>query len=376
MSSVFPSLVGGKIPALNGWRAVCILLVLLHHSKWVPGGPDWYVTGLGGLGVRFFFVISGFLITLLLLREEKETGGLDIRAFFKRRSLRILPVYYFFLAVVLVLQLATPYQLSGLEWVGNLTFTRNYFGSDWTTGHLWSLAVEQQFYLLWPFAFRALTPLLTPRRAMMWLAVPLILCPVLWLVSALAGIQGLLGTASFFLNADALAGGCALAIALWHWGDRIEAFLARRANMLALGGAVLALAPVWIAPLLRGYLFPLNFGFPTLQCLAMVVLIALSIRAGRSTFMQWLDWRWVSFIGTISYSLYMWQQVFCTKPAVFGASPAWWNSFPFWIAAAFLAAIASYYFVERPFLRMKRSKACVAPEPVRVEDLHTCVNEK
>src|SRR5688500_368008 len=107
MSPVFPSLAKGKIPALNGWRAVCILLVLLHHSKWVSGGPDWYVTGLGGLGVRFFFVISGFLITLLMLREEKDTGKLDVGAFFKRRSLRILPIYYVFLGVVLILQLTT-----------------------------------------------------------------------------------------------------------------------------------------------------------------------------------------------------------------------------------------------------------------------------
>ena len=378
MSSVFPSLAKGKIPALNGWRAVCILLVLLHHSKWVPGGPDWYVSGLGGLGVRFFFVISGFLITLLMLREEKETGRLDVGAFFKRRSLRILPVYYVFLSVVLILQLTTPYELSNEEWLGNLTFTRNYFGSDWTTGHLWSLAVEQQFYLLWPFAFRALTPIKTPRRALAWLAVPLVLCPVLWLAGSLARVQGVLGLGSFFLNADALAAGCVLAIALWHWGDRIDRFLSRRTNLLTLAAAVLALAPVWIAPLLRSYLFAFTFTFPTLQCLAMVLLIATSIRANRSLAMQWLDWRGVAFIGTISYSLYMWQQIFCTKPEVFGAKASWWNSFPLWTMAAFLAALVSYYAVERPFLALKKSKARpeAAAGSVLTDELPVCPSEK
>lgn len=376
MSDVFPSLAGGKIPALNGWRAVCILLVLVHHSKWVPGGPDFYVTGLGGLGVRFFFVISGFLITLLMLREEKDSGCVDVVAFFKRRSLRILPVYFVFLGAVLVLQLATPYTLSGEEWVGNLTFTRNYFGRDWTTAHLWSLGVEQQFYLLWPFAFRAIAPLRTPRRALAWLGLTMVVSPILWLINSFAKLGGVLGLGSFFLNVDALAVGCALAIGLWHWGDLVEAFLSRWANLLLLLAVVAALAPVWITPFLRGYLFALTLAFPTLQCLAMAFLIALSIRAARSVALAWLDWSWVSFVGVISYSLYMWQQIFCTKPSVFGATPAWWNSFPLWTLAAFLAALASYYLVERPFLRLKRPHAGVEAAPMPVDELPACPGEK
>ncbi|QJE96967.1 acyltransferase family protein [Luteolibacter luteus] len=372
----FPSLQGGKIPALNGWRAVCISLVLLHHSKWVPGGPDFNITGFGGLGVRFFFVISGFLITVLMLREVATKGHLEVGAFFKRRCLRILPVYYAFLAAVFLLQLGTPYELSLQEWIGNLTFTKNYFGSDWTTGHLWSLAVEQQFYLLWPFAFRALAPLASPRRALAWLSLPMLLCPVLWAIGSITGIKGPLNLGSFFINADALATGCALAVLLWHWGDKVSAWFARKSVFLLMAGTFAVAASLWLAPQLRGVLFALTFTFPTLQNLGLALLLALSIQAGRSRLLAWLDWSWIAFIGTVSYSLYMWQQIFCTKPEVFGASPAWWNSFPLWVVAAFLAALASYYLVERPFLRMKRRHTSSPVESLRTDEIPACPGEK
>ncbi|WP_265594652.1 acyltransferase [Haloferula sp. BvORR071] len=367
---------GGKIPALNGWRAVCILLVLLHHSKWVPGGPDFFVTGFGGLGVRFFFVISGFLITVLMLREVAGLGHLEVLSFFKRRCLRILPVYYAFLLVVLLLQLWTPYELSTQEWIGNLTFTKNYFGSDWTTGHLWSLGVEQQFYLLWPFAFRALNPSVAPRRTLAWLALPMLLCPLLWAIGSVAGIQGPLGLGSFLINADSLATGCALAVLLWHWGDKVSGWLATKPALLLAAGALVVAAPLWLSPTLRGVLFALTFSFPTLQNLGLALLLALSIQAGRSRLLAWLDWSWITFIGTVSYSLYIWQQIFCTKPGTFGASTAWWNSFPTWVLAAFLAAIVSYYLVERPFLRMKRRHSTVPAEPVATSELPACPGEK
>ncbi len=364
---------GGKIPALNGWRAVCIALVLLHHSKWTPGGPGIPITGFGGLGVRFFFVISGFLITVLMLREVAGTGHLEVGAFFKRRCLRILPVYYAFLAVVFLLQLWTPYRLSAQEWIGNLTFTKNYFGQDWTTGHLWSLGVEQQFYLLWPFAFKALQPLATPRRALAWLAVPMLVCPVLWAIGSFKGILGLLAQGSFFINADALATGCALAVLLWHWGDKVSAWLTGKTLLLLSTATLVVAAPLWLSLKLHGVLFAASFAFPTLQNFALALLLALSIQAGRSRVLAWLDWSAIAFIGTVSYSLYMWQQIFCTKPETFGASAAWWNSFPTWILAAFLAAVASYYLVERPFLRMKRHRR---PAPVAAGEVPACPAEK
>ena len=351
----YPSILSGAIPSLNGWRAVCIFLVLLDHTRWTTGGSDWKTAGLGGLGVRFFFIISGLLITTLMLREAKRNGSVNVPGFFKRRALRILPVYYAFLLVILILQLATPYQLPVREWIHALTFTKNYSGDEWTTGHLWSLAVEQQFYLFWPFAFRFLDPIGSPARALKWLALPLVLCPVLYGAGLAFGIQGPLDWRSFLINADSLAIGCAAAIILWHGGDRVGRLVQGRMHLLLLMGVLLVSLPFWLHP--RGLLFPLSFALPSLQNLGLVFLLLNSIGTSIHAPLRFLEWRWVSVLGVVSYSLYIWQSLFCTRPEDVGASPSWWNSTPSWMLAALLAAIASYYLIERPFLNLKKRRA-------------------
>ena len=128
-------------------------MVLCGHSQFVNYySPKWnpVLYWLDGPGVLCFFVISGFLITWLLLVENDHRGRISLKHFYIRRALRILPVYYTFLLTVAVLQYFTPYSQNYMEWIGNLTFTQNFIESPHTTGHLWSLSVEEQFYLLWP----------------------------------------------------------------------------------------------------------------------------------------------------------------------------------------------------------------------------------
>ena len=146
-----------RFPSLDGWRAVSILLVLAEHSKNTVGFPKSFgsVFNLfvdGSLGVRFFFVISGFLITHLLLQEQKLTQCISLKNFYIRRALRILPVYFVFLLVIFMLQTFTRWHQPANIWVGNLTFTTDFAAftdpipGRSTTEHLWSLAVEEQFY--------------------------------------------------------------------------------------------------------------------------------------------------------------------------------------------------------------------------------------
>lgn len=99
-----------RLPCLDGWRCLSILLVLISHSKLAPGYPKsatQWVRWLpdGAFGVEFFFVISGFLITFLLLREFQETGTINLKEFFKRRAFRIIPAYAVFLFAILILQM-------------------------------------------------------------------------------------------------------------------------------------------------------------------------------------------------------------------------------------------------------------------------------
>src|SRR5579871_2004433 len=143
-----------RIPTLDGWRAVAILSVVAHHAVtgFYTSEVDYYAHSpavFGAFGVDVFFALSGLLITSLLLDECSETGRISLRGFYVRRAFRILPPYLLLLAAITVAGLWR----SRSEIVGCLVFFRNYVPDAsvgrWTQ-HLWSLAVEEHFYLIWP----------------------------------------------------------------------------------------------------------------------------------------------------------------------------------------------------------------------------------
>ena len=123
-----------NLPSLDGWRALSIALVLLEHASrtmWFPTAFIPFVQH-GGLGVRFFFVISGFLITWLLLKENEFTGSVNLRNFYLRRALRIFPIYFLYL---FVLSSLTSFSQSSYAWVANLTFTTDFYQEARATTH-------------------------------------------------------------------------------------------------------------------------------------------------------------------------------------------------------------------------------------------------
>ncbi len=144
----------GMVPCLGGLRAFAIVCVLVSHFYDFPG--NWRV---GHFGVISFFVISGFLITLLLLRERRRTGKIALGAFFQRRALRILPAYCLLMLVFYGFQLVSIHRISNDTWLAMLTFTQCFVmpTMDPFLNHTWSIAVEEHFYLLWPFLFLRLS---------------------------------------------------------------------------------------------------------------------------------------------------------------------------------------------------------------------------
>jgi peptidoglycan/LPS O-acetylase OafA/YrhL len=142
-----------RFPALDGVRAIAALMVVFFHS----GGPDWVN---GWLGVQIFFVLSGFLITTLLLREQARNGRISLGDFYRRRAFRILPVYFLVLIVTTAgLVVSGHFQDSALgrEFPLYLTFLTE-FAHGGPYGQSWSLGVEQKFYLLWPLLGFVLLP--------------------------------------------------------------------------------------------------------------------------------------------------------------------------------------------------------------------------
>ena len=193
-----------RIPSLDGLRAVAILMVCLSHLAQTKGSPIHNFSSFGNLGVRIFFVISGMLITRLLLDELHRDGSISLKGFYFRRTLRIFPAMWFYMGVVLLLEAAGVLSLLPKDALHAFTYTVNYDQHrSWYIGHLWSLSVEEQFYLLWPMAIW----LGGARVAMRTAIASVILAPLLRLVLILS-VPGAPILEWFPTTCDALATGC------------------------------------------------------------------------------------------------------------------------------------------------------------------------
>lgn len=349
-----------RFPSLDGWRAVSILLVLAAHCKFAAGFPKVLDPPLldpfwssGNLGVRFFFVISGFLITYLLVREFDETGCVSLKGFYIRRALRILPVYAAFLLVVVGLQLFTPFHQTTADWIANATFTTDFHPSSLTTAHLWSLSVEEQFYLLWPFAF-ALIGFQRKRRLCLFLCVPILLAPVFRLMTHTdhypAGMAPFFQVYSFLNYFDSLSIGCLTAILLARFQPEILAFVRRRAALTFAVAVLLVLVPGAVTKVHRWHAITLAFS-ESFQAIGFALLILESVLLPH--LFKPLNWPVMKRIGVLSYSIYIWQEIFCTEPGVFGLKPVWWLSFPGWLVPVFVVAAISFYGFEKPLMALR-----------------------
>jgi peptidoglycan/LPS O-acetylase OafA/YrhL len=337
---------GSRIPSLDGLRAISIAAVLLGHLAGTRGFPDPLSrlirnqhVDIAHLGVRVFFVISGFLITGLLVEEHARTGAISLKRFYLRRTMRIFPAYFALLAIVALLDARRVIDVSTSDFVHALTYTMNYAPDrGWYLGHLWSLAVEEQFYLLWP----AVMLLAAPRRALHVALAVVCVVPVIRVVQATFwhGWLPMVGT-TFETSADAIAVGCVLALAresLW--------------NRVWYRGAV---ESSWMAPalLVVGLLLGLRYrpGIllgESLVNVAIVLVVDRVVRHPEQILGRILNTRALVFIGTLSYSIYLWQQLFLNR-----ASPSALAAFPLNLLLALAAAMGSYYLVERPFLRWR-----------------------
>jgi peptidoglycan/LPS O-acetylase OafA/YrhL len=334
--------IDGRIPALDGLRALSIGLVLLAHLSGTRGFPDIGALGrleLGNLGVRVFFVISGFLITTLLLEEVDRSGAICLWQFYLRRVFRIFPAFYVFCAALYVLDRAEVIALRSGDLTAALTYTMNYHRDRaWYVGHLWSLSVEEQFYLLWP----ALLVIAGVQGGLRVAAAAILVAPSLRLAMAIwPSLRSGIGE-TFPTVADALATGCLLA-GVRPWlarAARWQAFL--RSPWFWLVPAVVALAAAnpsakldWLAGQTA-----MNLG------IAAVIERLLCVPDGAVA--RLLDARPLVLVGQLSYSLYLWQQLLLNRR---GSSVL--QSFPWNLLLVGLVAAVSYAAVEHPMLRLR-----------------------
>jgi peptidoglycan/LPS O-acetylase OafA/YrhL len=323
----------GRIPSLDGARAISIGLVIVAHLDLVRYVPGLWRLDTGNLGVRVFFVISGFIITTLLVTELRRTGSVSLTAFYRRRFFRILPAYYTFLATVIVLSAFG----GGANWTEvwpATIFVTDYVNVPLIVGHTWSLSVEEQFYLLWPSMF-----LLGLRRSFVACIAILFLAP-LFRILADNGLWPTSPRYAFECVADALAVGCLLAITRDRlWDSAVyRKFVGSPLSLLPLLAAILLIAVEQNKGALyyTAGLSALNFGI--------AIVLDRYMRLPGTIVGRFLNLAPIVWIGLLSYSLYLWQQVFA------------WSPFPTYLKALLIFGFAtlSYYVVERPFQRLRR----------------------
>jgi peptidoglycan/LPS O-acetylase OafA/YrhL len=360
-----------RIRTLDGWRGVAILLVIAEHAGWERFEHHLWA-GLGSLGVDIFFVLSGFIITTRLLQEKEANATVSLSSFYIRRVFRILPVVGCYLAVLCLLSIHFNLDLRFSQLMGSVFFFRNYQYAAQPTGiytaQFWSLSIEEHFYLLWPLLL-----LRFGKRSLVWIAgAGAFLCGMWrlydithpdslvgrWLPGAQTGLRTLRTDARL----DGLLLGCALAILLTR--TEIRNWISRNFPKET---------PLFAAALLVVNEQRVNACAAFTDYLLITLMVASTLVVEEGLAHKWLNSRLLVAIGSISYSLYVWQQIFLLHPK--GTHPLGivadlpWN-----VVGAVLAAILSYRFIEQPSARLakrfasrklaKAALATVSPQQV------------
>ena len=353
-----------RIPSLDGLRALSIVLVMGLHTVQRYGAehPEhppaliWSIVFNGSLGVYIFFVISGYLITRLLLHEQQTRGAISMSGFYLKRAFRILPPLYVYVAILALLSAAGRLVLTKWDIVSALFFFHNYAISStcWAIEHFWSLSVEEQFYLIWPVILILCLRLRAPGRAGKDRAAAIaiaaiVLSPLVRVLSFRTHQVLLHDSAGFHMHADALMFGCVAA--LLEGTSRFER-------------AYRAVTRVWWLPVvglaIGSYLemrFQNYWNFPlgeTYTGLLLAFFLLWTVRNPDSPPGRVLNAHGVTHIGVLSYGIYLWQTLFLhhSNTRIF-AGADWLGRFPInWIAIVVVAEI-SYRVVEQPSLRLR-----------------------
>lgn len=327
-----------KFNGIDGLRAVSILIVLLGHFNGHYLHIEWLEILIehGVLGVTFFFVISGFLITTLLLKENAINGQINIKKFYLRRALRILPVsclyllFIFLINNILHLQIPFAYFLIAALYVSNTTaliYKKDTVGNSILLGHYWSLSVEEQFYLLYPFLFRYCRK---------------------YLVIIILAILAVINIITFWTSH--------VYFFIYYQGILVGALFSFFAFKLQLKRRTLPYATVYQLLIIIS-IFGLSYLHFEVSLLLISILFAfflviLLVNNRANFFYKFLNNKFMVFTGILSYSIYIWQQVFIHPSGVNSKIPLTNNPYASILLACFVGYL-SYRYYESYFLKLK-----------------------
>jgi peptidoglycan/LPS O-acetylase OafA/YrhL len=368
---------GSRIPSLDGIRACAIWMVIGLHLTQRFGFPQpgttahrWLVgNGYGpilGDGVGVFFVLSGYLITTLLLREFNRDGTFSLRAFYERRCFRILPPLYAYLLFALIFCLVEHISFAPQSFISSAFFYRDYYAGAnlWATEHTWSLSVEEQFYAIWPLLFLWGLKTGGRKRAARIAVLLILLSPIFRVAGKLSHIHYLLHTSSsmFHNRMDALMCGCLGAVVVGT--RRFEAWYRRLSKVW------------WIFPLeflvlsragdiIFGLTYYNTIGM-TLDSACIAFFIIWASRNKDAWVGRILNAKIMVTMGVLSYSAYLWQTFYLHLD-----NPTAVKRLPYALLWIWITAWLSYELIEQPALRLR--KRLHVRQPVKVKPADSLV---
>ena len=292
-------------PSLNGLRGISIIMVLFDHI-FLKNRNILINTLSGALGVNIFFVISGFLITTLLLKEYHKTGSISIKNFFIRRALRILPVAYLYCLVLAFLNFIFHLNIGYKSFLGALLYFRNLtFSSfnDWQTAHFWSLSVEEQFYLIFPLIFFKSRNLFFTAVFSLVFIIPVTnyLFSIKYLFSDSEQVKLSL---KIMTDITPILAGSLAAFILFKSRDLLP--------LMIVNSSLYNIFLFSLAAIIHTFrlTFIADSFVPLLTSLLICLLIINNLVKCDNFFFAFLNTPAMAYIGILSYSIYIWQQIF------------------------------------------------------------------
>lgn len=329
------------IKTLDGWRAIAVILVIFSHMKnslFVEGSFLFKVSAWGLNGVDLFFAISGYLISKNLIFELQKTDTINLKKFYLKRFFRLMPVLWINLLLLYILTKVNWIDVSTYEFISTLTFWRNYLttASSHYTGQMWSLSVEEHFYFFLPVFLY----LVRKSKKVIISCLMIALAVTIWRkLGTIPRVIEYFPIIEFnmwatFGRFDSLLYGVILAFADFSYGNKLNTI--KKINPL-----------VFISLLTCVYLLPIPLK-PTFEAILFPLLIYSTISNDKSKLSKLLELPVFTFIGKLSYSIYIWHMLFAYKmPAapvfIQHICGAWFSLIPI-----FLVSMFSFRYIETP----------------------------
>ena len=336
-----------RISSIDGLRAISILFVLIDHYIYFSGNnflnPYFSFLINGKNGVDIFFIISGFLITTILVKEHLRDGQISLTTFFLRRAFRILPALYFLLFIYFILSKSNVIHFSMQTLLNSIFLVSQLKGVRWENFHLWSLSVENIFYILLPLFLNRFKNI--PYVKIFYSSIILLL--ILPFIRYYFYTQTNLSTFNIFFRCEGLIFGVLIALITLFVQPKIKF---SHISLVFISTVVIIILINFISSFNNS--ITLNYILKQYSSILYVFVFALLfwcvINLKTGIIYSILNNSILTFIGIISYSLYLWQQLFFSRNDIFH-----FDNIFFRLISLFFISICSYYFIESPFSRLK-----------------------